>query len=174
MNRCFFQRGFFLLEVLITMMVMAIGLLGISAMLMLAHKASSSSYLKQKAVQSTYNIIDRIRANRQAAMNGSYTVSNLVSSGSPSYPSAPSADCGSVTCTDSQLATYDIWYWLVRDIGLLPKGSGSINTSVSGGNTIVTITVQWDDSPAQFMLGAIGAVSSSNANIAQLSVGTSL
>lgn len=166
-------RGFAMIEVLVTMVIMAVGMLGIASMLLLSHKASSSSYLKQQAMQTTYNIIDRMRANRQAAIDGSYNVNNLAS-GVPTLPSTPSPDCSSAACTPTQLATYDVWYWLARDVSLLPNGSASITTSVNGGNTIVTVTLQWDDSPAQSKLGAAGDVSAMNASLVRYSIGTSL
>jgi len=168
------EQGFYLFEVLIAMVIMSIGMLGVAAMLMVSHKASSSSYLRQQAVQSAYNIIDRMRANRQAAINGSYNASDLVNSGTPTLPSTPAANCATTTCTSTQMATYDVWYWLTYDVAQLPNGAGSISTAVSGSNTIATVVVQWSDVPAQNMLGAGGAVSSTNATIAQFSIGTSL
>lgn len=171
-------NGYYLLELLISLVIISFGLLGIAGLLITAHRASSSSYLNQQAQQSVYNIIDRIHANRTAAVNGNYNVSNLVTSGAPTLPKAPSKTClGSGTsfnCSASEMATYDLWYWLNYDVGSLPNGAASITTSVNGTNTLLTVTVQWDDSPAQKSLGAAGAVSSNNANIAQFSVGTLL
>jgi type IV pilus assembly protein PilV len=149
-------------------------MLGIASMFMVAHKASSSSYLRQLAVQSAYNIIDKMRANRQQAINGAYNVSNLVNSGTPTPPSSPGVLCTSSTCTASQLASYDVWYWLSADVAQLPSGAGSISTTVNGINTLVTVIVQWSDLPAQNLLGAGGQVTSSNPAIAQFSIGTSL
>lgn len=147
-------HGFSLLEVLVALVVLAIGMLGIANLMLLAHKSNSSSYSRQQAVQSAYDIIDHIRANRQAAINGSYAVNNLVSSGSPTIPSTPSANCASSSCTSTQLAAYDTWAWLATDVARLPNGCGSITTAPSGISTLVTVTVQWDDSPAQRALGA--------------------
>ena len=148
------HHGFSLLEVLIALVVLAIGMLGIANMLLVAHKTNSSSYVKQQAVQSAYDIIDRIRANRQAAINGNYNVNNLVTTGSPSTPSAPSANCNTAICSSTQMAAYDSWFWLASDVTQLPNGCGAVTTAVSGVSTLVTVTVQWDDSPTQKVLGA--------------------
>jgi len=148
-----FIRAFSLIEVLVSLVILAIGMLGIASMLMISHKANASSTLRQQAIQSAYNIIDRIRANRQAAINGNYTVSNIVSSGQPTLPSSPSTNCTTTTCSTTQLATYDTWQWLTTDVTQLPNGCGSITTAPSGINTLITITVQWDDSPTQRALG---------------------
>lgn len=153
--------GFALLEVLVSLVVFAVGMLGVAALLIIAHKTSSSNYIKQTGVQYAYNMLDRIRANSQAAINGNYAISNLVSSGSPTVPSAPSSDCSVSVCSATQMAAYDTWYWLAKELALLPAGCGSVVTALdANGNTSVTITVQWDDSLAQADLGANGATGS--------------
>lgn len=147
------KKGFSLFEVLVALVILAIGMLGIARMLMIAHKTNSSSYLKQQSIQSAHDIIDRIRANRDAAISGSYSVNNLVSSGTPTAPSAPSANCDNTACSSNQMASYDTWHWLTTNLSQLPNGCGSITTAASGLNTLVTVTVQWDDSPNQQTLG---------------------
>ncbi len=148
-----YQQGFSLLEVLVALVILAIGMLGIARMLLLTHKANSSSYIRQQASQSAYDILDRIYANRQAAINGNYTVSNLVLAGAPTPPGAPTTNCDTTVCSSNQMASYDTWYWLATDVAQLPNGCGSIAVAVAGVNTTVTVTVQWDDSPAQKALG---------------------
>lgn len=147
-------QGFSLLEVLVALVLLAIGMLGIANLLLVIHKSNSSNYVRQQAVQSAYDIIDRIHANRQAAINGNYVVSNLVTEGTPKLPKAPSANCETSSCSPTQLATYDTWHWLSKDVSKLPNGCGAIATAVAGVNTLVTVTVQWDDSVAQKSLGA--------------------
>ena len=166
------HKGMTLIEVLVSLIIFAIGMLGIASMLMLSNKANNSSYSKQVAVQCVYDIFDKIRANSQAAINGSYNISNINSSGSPTIPSAPSVLCTSTVCTPAQLAAYDTWLWLSNDVTKLPNGSGSITSAPSGGagNTLITVTVQWDDTPAQNQLGASSQASEANANLVQLRV----
>jgi type IV pilus assembly protein PilV len=168
--------GFALLEVLIAFVVLAFGMMGIAGMLLMAHKSNSSSYLKQQAIQSAYDIVDRVRANSQAAIDGSYSVNNLTTSGAPLLPATASPDCSAAVCTVTQLAAYDLWYWLARDLAQLPNGSGSIVTSAAptGSNTLVTVIVQWDDSPAQGTLGASSQTSAAGSNLAQFTVQTLL
>ena len=147
------QLGFSLFEVLVALVILAIGMLGIARMLLIAHKSNSSNHIRQQAIQSAYNIIDRIHANRQAAISGNYNISNLVVNGAPTLPNAPTVNCVNSNCTPSQLATYDTWYWLTSDVAQLPNGCGAIATAVAGISTLVTVTIQWDDSPAQQTLG---------------------
>lgn len=165
--------GIALIEVLVSIVILAIGLLGIANMLILAQRSNTSSYMKQQAVQCIYDIFDKMKANSQAAINGSYNVSNIGSSTGGS--SSPPVNCAASICTSTQLASFDTWYWLNKDLTKLPNGQGSVTTALSGvsGNTLVTVTVQWDDSVAQNKLGAIGATGSA-ANFVQLTIQSQL
>ena len=168
------QRGFTLLEVLVALLVMSFGMLGISSLMLVTTRVNTSSVTKQLAIQSANNIIDRIRANRAAAIANAYNVNDLATTGTPSYPATPGADCSSTSCSPTDLATYDVWYWLTKDVGQLPLGSGAVATQAFGSNTLVTITVQWNDAPAQKMVGAAASSVSSAPHIAALIVTTLL
>lgn len=76
----------------------------------------------------------------------------------------------------AQVAAYDVWYWLARDIAQLPNGRGSVVTTAAatGNNTLITVTVQWDDSPAQSKLGVATQSQGASANLAQFTVQTLL
>lgn len=147
--------GFALLEVLISFVVLAIGMLGIAGLLLTSHKANASSYLRQQAIQSMSNIADRIRANSATAIANGYTADNLSTGLIPAMP----VDCSTSTCSPTQLAAYDLWYWLATDLKPLPDGRGKIITTAPSGsstNTKITITVQWNDAPAQKLLNKSG------------------
>ena len=166
-----YYAGMTLIEILVSLVILAIGMLGIASMLMVSNKTNSSSYTKQQAVQIVYDMFDRIRANSQVALTGSYNVSDIIASGAPTLPAAPSVLCTTSVCTPTQLAAYDTWYWLAVDVPRLPSGSGSVTTVLSAtGNTVVTITVQWDDTPAQQLVGSSSAAGAVDANYVQLSI----
>jgi type IV pilus assembly protein PilV len=152
------QAGFTLIEVLVSVLILSFGLLGIGGLMTFSLKANSSSYLKQQSVQAAYNIIDRMQSNKGAATAGSYNMNNLVTdSSTPTPPTAFSVDCSNGICTATQMATYDVSNWAANDVALeLPNGCASVVVgAVDGnGNYPVTVTVQWDDSPAQKTLGS--------------------
>ncbi len=141
------QRGFSLLEVLVTVVILSIGMLGVAAVLVTVHKANASSYMRQQAVQQAYDILDRMRANRTAALQGGYNIALTT------VPGAPSVNCTSASCNPTQMANYDLWQWHTDLTNDLPVASASIATSVLGtppnANTVVTVTVQWSDTPTQ-------------------------
>lgn len=166
-----YQKGTSLLEVLISIIILALGMLGLAAMFLTANQANNSSYMKQQAVQTIYNIFDKMKSNRQAAIDGNYNVSNIGTNGATPI-STPGTLCNVAACTPSQLASYDNWVWLSQEVAKLPDGSGSIATATSAvaGNTTVTVTVQWDDGLAKNAVGASTPISGANANFARISI----
>ncbi len=58
------QQGFSLIEVMVTMLIVSIGLLGIAGIIMTSLKNSQSSYGRSQATLLANDIIDRMRANR--------------------------------------------------------------------------------------------------------------
>jgi hypothetical protein len=52
-------------------------------------------------------------------------------------------------CSGGTLAAYDVGQWEYDLATRLPNGMGSITTTNTGGFTLVTINVQWNDSRAQ-------------------------
>lgn len=119
------QAGVTMIEVLIAVLVLAIGLLGMAAMQMQAVKLNHSAYLRTQASVLAYDISDRIRANDDLAIAGRYD---------------RALDAAIPTATD--LPSQDIAQWVDNIRTTLPSGNGSI---VRNGR-VFTITVQFNDS----------------------------
>ncbi len=134
MNPCI-HRGFTLLEVMVTVLVLSIGLLGLAGLQATSLKLNSSAYLRSQATNLAYDMADRMRANRQVALSGA-------------YDGTAATTCQVINPT-GDMAEQDVAAWGNALACTLPQGAGSIATN--GG--IVTIVVQWDDSrgelPAQ-------------------------
>lgn len=145
-----FHRGVGLIEVLVAVLVASIGLLGIASTLLTTMRTTTSSYLRQEAVQDAYNIVDRMRSNITAATvaGGAYTTT-LADTAASTAPT----DCSSASCSPSNMAAYDVWQWKTLLSKNLPNGKGAI-TVAEGTNatTTITVEVQWDDSAAQAAL----------------------
>jgi type IV pilus assembly protein PilV len=134
------QRGVGLLEVLIAVLIMAIGLLGIAALQATALKSAESSMERSQAVVQTYGIIDAMRANPDAARAGAYNY-------------ALSAACAAPG--NGSLANRDITNWL----GALQKaiGAGACGSVTCSAVGTCSVTVQWDDSRASSSAGQASA-----------------
>jgi type IV pilus assembly protein PilV len=154
--------GFTLVEVLVSLVVLAIGLLGIAKLMLFSSHSNDSAYLRSQATALAYEILDDMRANRQEAIiAGTYNTAAAVPA------AAPGALCvgvGSCT-TPTQLALYDLYQWGLHlnansgaaHPGALPNGQGTVTTVTAGTQTTVTIVVTWDDSVAQNTLNLGGA-----------------
>jgi type IV pilus assembly protein PilV len=147
-TRCSSSRGFTLVEVLVSLAVFGIGLLGLGKMLLVSMKSNGSSFSHAQAMVLANAMIDRIRANRTTALQGSssnYSLPTLAST----VGTAP--DCQSATCSGAQLATYDVSNWLstLSAANGLPNAQGQIVFNQSTSQTTVTVTIQWDDSITQ-------------------------
>lgn len=66
------QRGASLLEVLIAVVIISIGLLGLAGLQTSSIKSNHSSYLRSQATILAYDLSDRMRASRDATLNGRY------------------------------------------------------------------------------------------------------
>jgi type IV pilus assembly protein PilV len=158
--------GFTLVEVLVSLVILAIGLLGIAKLMLFSSHSNDSAYLRSQATSLAYEILDDMRANRPEALNGT---SYITAAAVPAV--APGALCmgvGSCT-TPQQLGLYDVYQWGLHlnansgavHPGALPNGQGSVATALVGGQTTVTIIVSWDDSVAQNTLNLGGATTQS-------------
>lgn len=121
-------RGFSLIEVLITVLVFAIGLLGMAALQAVSVRSNQSANFRTQATALGYMMIDRMRANGDAVLRGDYLAGLAV------------GDC-SADPADSPTATHDIEAWRQQLACQLPDGQGSI--TFPGGVVVVSIT--WTD-----------------------------
>ncbi len=145
-------RGFTLIEVLITVFVMALGMLGFAALQTQGIKFNRTADLRTQATQLTYNISDRIRANVTAAVNGTYVAS---SQPSPAYDCSSSFS-GTATvnvCSPTEMANADLDIWYDSLTTALPSGTGSISCADSDATdadpctrgSLHSIQVQWQE-----------------------------
>ena len=117
------QRGFSLIEVLVALLVLAIGLLGLAALQTTGLKFGHQSYERTQAVLQAYDVIDRMRANKSGT--GSTINSAFDSVALGNLPTVP-VDCAAALCDGGQLAAYDIRSWNTANAGLLAEGRGAI------------------------------------------------
>jgi type IV pilus assembly protein PilV len=119
------QHGLTLIEVLIAVLVLSIGLLGLAGLQATSLQFNHSANLRSQATNLAYEMTDRMRANREAALNGQY---NLAVGGTPTAGTVPGDDLAA-------------WRESLSD--RLPSGTGSVEVDANG---IATVVVQWDDS----------------------------
>lgn len=127
------NTGFTLIEVLIAMLVLAVGLLGLAGLQATSLKNNQSAYNRSQATQLAYIMADRMRANvagKATYINGTATAR---------------AGCLNTTgCTPSNMAEYDLLEWNSIISLTLPSGTGTISPPLLP-TGVYTITINWDD-----------------------------
>ena len=137
------QLGVTLIELLITMVIVSIGVLGLAGVQVLSLKQARDAAQKMVALQAANDLLDRIRVNKSE--DYSWPVSG-----------ATATDCTAGPCDVAQMKDYDLKVWECRlgqpstacktafgltdvDFDRLPSGEGE----VSEASGTYTVTVEW-------------------------------
>lgn len=119
--------GFTLLEVLIALMILSIGLLGLAALQANTLKVNHGALQRSQAIFLTYDMMDRLRANRTAALAGQCDIAL------------------GATLTGTDMCDTDVTDWQNNFVAeFLPAGVGSIDCTATA--NVCVVTVQWDES----------------------------
>jgi type IV pilus assembly protein PilV len=156
------MQGFSMIELLVAVLVMGIGVLGITGLQMVSLQNNRGALLRGEAVMLAYDMMDRIRANPGANYDG------LALDAGP----AAATDCTAGACSEADMATFDQSSWKcslgayntdavcvgLRAAGVLPPvtaqpglptGDGAIDVIGAAPNQVVRITVRWQEPNAQ-------------------------
>ncbi len=125
------QSGFSIIEVLVAMLVLAIGLLGLAALQAQGLRFNHDAYIRTQATHLASDIIDRMRTNRE----------NIAD-----YTGADPGGACSVTDAD---VPNDLTCWYDALAATLPMGNGAI--ADNGTANFYDVTVRWlDRTPRDF------------------------
>ena len=119
-----YQTGMTLIEVLVTVLILAIGLLGAAVIQLNALRITDSSRMTSQASFIAYDLLDRMRANPDA----DYT-----------WGHAEGAPASSATSSVRDLDLHDFEANILGFAGESAKGSVVISDSE------VTVSIRWDD-----------------------------
>jgi type IV pilus assembly protein PilV len=151
--------GFTLIEVLVSLVILSIGLMGIAKLMLMSSHSNDSAYLRSQATDLAYEMLDYMRSNLVQAGSGglppyAYNTAAATPATNPGFSCVAAAPC-------ANLAAYDVYQWKLRlnansgvvPAGALPNGQGSVAAvTAANGQTTVTIIVSWDDTVAQSTL----------------------
>jgi len=133
------QHGWSLIEVLVAMAIFGIGLLGVAKLQMIGLHQTRSGYLRTQADRMAYDMLDRMRVNRDIAASGGY---DMTMRAQPPSGGA-TTDCDTTACTPDETRDFDRRRWLANIRAMLPSGEGSISTTKHNSYSEVTVTVTW-------------------------------
>ena len=138
------QQGFGLIEILITVFVVAVGLLAAASLQLNTKRANYDSVQRTTASALAQDIIERMRANPE--QRNAYIVDGT------SAITQPSPNCLQATCTPAQMAAFDLWQWSqalsgaseqqgAESTGGLVSPHGCISAGASCGG--YTVAIAW-------------------------------
>lgn len=119
--------GFSLVEVLVALVVLSIGLLGLAGLQTRGVRDNHSAYLRTQATLNAKDLVDRMRANRSAALVGDYDI-----------------DFGVNVAAGATVAAQDLSQWQAALAQLPGPGQGKV--AVDKTNRRVRVDISWDDS----------------------------
>jgi type IV pilus assembly protein PilV len=124
--------GFTLIEALVALLVISIGLLGVAALQMTSLRSNHASAMRSQATVLAYDIVDRMRANRAAALAGNYNIA-LGAAG-----------------TAGTVAGDDLVAWKQNISRTLPATDNAGTPQPADGavvqnGAIFTVTIRWND-----------------------------
>jgi len=131
------QSGFSLVEVLITLVIMSVGMLGIAGLYVQSMQAGRTSMFRHHAVTLAGDVADRIRANPTAgavyghAANATGTNNNCVA--------------GGIDCNPANMAANDIFLWQTQADDTLPNGAVAVFFNAGVLPPTYQITISWDE-----------------------------
>jgi len=138
------QSGFTLIEIMITLIIVSIGLLGMASLQMNSLRSNQGAYLRSQASMLSYDMADRMRANSARAIAGDYNGFDT----DGTVPADPGCMSSATGCSAAQQANTDMFEWASRvngtgaGIALLPGAQGTITR---GAGNLFTILIDWTE-----------------------------
>ena len=138
------EQGVSLIEILVTVLILATGLLGMATLQTRSLTFSNIAYLNTQASIIGYDMLDRIKANPVFAIDGpGYTAALGNMPGS--YPN----NCETSDCAPNEVFIYDRDQWKFNINEQLPDGDGTIAINDVPEGREYIITIFFDDSKGQ-------------------------
>lgn len=119
------QQGFSLIEILVALIVLAVGLLGLASLQSVAIKSNQDADWSGQAQLLALEMADRIRANEEYtacpnAPEREFHTDNY------NNPPALSHNCAANACSPAEIAEDDMFEWRARIQQVLPGGAGMV------------------------------------------------
>lgn len=137
-SRALRMRGATMIEVLIAFLLLSFGILGLSGMQINALKNNQSALQRSQASMLAYSLMDAMRANREASMNGDYNLGSIDTAGGTheTICSAP---------TGTTLANHDHVRWFEDVKSALGDAATTCAAIVCDGDGNCAIAIDWQD-----------------------------
>lgn len=134
------ESGFTMIEVMVALVVLAVGLLGIAALLLKSLQSGRTATYRTQAVNLAADLADRIRSNRTAQEGYATLFADT--------PAAVAACDTTGGCSDADLAATDLLRWKETIADLLPEGQGQVVVTLpaaAGEPANYVVSIQWTE-----------------------------
>ncbi len=142
------SRGFGMIEVLVTVVILSIGLLGLTGLQLTSLRSNQTAEYRSQVTWLAYDMSDRMRANVEGVDAGNYD---------NAAPLEVDTCLSLAGCSVAEMAQHDTFEWIASLQSALPDGNGvvCIDSTPSdgipgapqcdGAGTVYAIKVWWDD-----------------------------
>jgi type IV pilus assembly protein PilV len=135
------QNGFSMIEILISLVIIAIAMLGAAGLQLNVMRLNNGSQSRTQAIFLAADMVERLEANKVGAVAGSYNMPTTWTNAS----SAAATDCTTTTCDSTNLAAWDISMWGQSIVSLLPNACWGVTTTAVANPITYTIQIGWLD-----------------------------
>lgn len=142
-------RGFTLVEVMVALVILAVGLAGMASLMIRSQQSNESAYSRSQATLLAYDIVERMRANKvlyssleerkvsYASKNNAYAFSALPTCSTPAT---------GTQVAGSALAAQDLAQWCTSVRTNLPSVQTAQTSIIRGTGSLYTVKIAWIES----------------------------
>lgn len=146
-NNRIHQQGVTMIEVLVTVLILAIGFLGLASLQSVGLNYNQGAYYRTQATLLAQDLEDRIRSNINEKTG---VFATAMTTGSLAGP-LPACTGSAASCTTAQMATFDLIDWCTRFTDcaaatpnpVLPSSNASLSFNAATG--VYTVTINWTE-----------------------------
>ncbi len=137
------ESGFSMLEILVSMIIIMIGVLGIAGMQLLSINNTEIARYQSLASLLASSMTGQMQSNVAywGGVSTTITIAGAVITGGP----AAGGSCLNTVCTAPKLAYYDLQNWGSAVASTLPSGTGTITCAPIPAPTVCTVTLSWSE-----------------------------
>lgn len=143
------QRGLAMIEVLVSMLIIALWLLASAGMQAGMFKLQKSADSRLKAIALATELGERMEANSAEAKAGKYALAAGASISAPT-------DCAQQACTTANLAKYDLKQWSDRVASTLTVDEVTVTRDTTAVLPTYTIRIAWKEPRGRQTYGTAG------------------
>ena len=150
-----YSSGFSLVEVMVSLIIICVGLLGIAKLQALMLSNTGASRMRALAALEASSIASTMHADRDywggtpaaTTVVSDTAASESVTSSDPTLQTSPGCTFGGTDapCTSAKLAAYDLQNWMTDMFWTLPGSSSTIACATSVSIVSCTITITWQE-----------------------------